>query len=155
MRTYAPGGCTPILRAPKSYTHLSVISAITSSGRLFVRIRDRAFRGPDVVRFLKHLQQHLSGKLLIVWDGAKIHRGQAVQTFLAEGGAKRFRLERLPAYAPELNPDEGIWHYLKYVEMRNLICPTVAELRYELRLAIARLRHKVQVIQGCIEQTGL
>jgi transposase len=145
----------PRFCAPKSYTHLSVISAITSSGRLFVRIRDRSFRGPDVVGFLKHLQRHLSSKLLIVWDGAKIHRGQAVQRFLAEGGAERLQLERLPAYAPELTPDEGIWHSLKYVEMRNLICPTIADLRYELRLAIARLRHKPHVIRGCISQTRL
>jgi hypothetical protein len=57
-----------------------------------------------------------------------------------------------PAYAPELNPDEGIWNLLKRVELRNLCCNDLAELRLELRLAAARLRHKRTVIQGCITQ---
>ncbi len=64
------------------------------------------------------------------------------------------RLERLPAYAPELNPDEGIWNLLKRVELRNLCCDDLAELRRELRLAAARLRHKTAVIEGCITQCG-
>ena len=67
----------------------------------------------------------------------------------------RIHLERLPGYAPDLNPDEGIWSYLKYRELKNVVCQNTTELRYELRLAVARLRHKRQVIQGCITQAGL
>ncbi len=69
-------------------------------------MRDRSLRGPDVVRFLQHLLRHIPGKLLVIWDGAPIHRAQVVRDFLAAGGAARIRLEQLPAYAPELNPDE-------------------------------------------------
>lgn len=61
-----------------------------------------------MVRFLKHLLRKITGKLLIVWDGSPIHRGKAVKEFLASGAARRLQLERLPGYAPELNPDEGI-----------------------------------------------
>jgi transposase len=61
---------------------------------------------------------------------------------------------RLPGYAPELNPIEGIWQYLKHVELNNQCCHDLAELEYELRKAIARLRHKPQVIDGCIRQVG-
>jgi transposase len=64
------------------------------------------------------------------------------------------RLEQLPAYAPELNPDEGIWKHLKNVELKNLCCQNIAELRTELRKAKERLRHKVDVIIGCIRQPG-
>jgi hypothetical protein len=53
-----------------------------------------------------------------------------------------------------LNPDEGIWRYLKHVELRNVCCAALSELRYELRLAIARLRHKVSVTKGCISHAG-
>ncbi len=49
----------------------------------------------------------------------------------AEGGAKRIQLESLPGYAPELNPDEGIWNYLKRVELRNMCCSGLEELRRE------------------------
>lgn len=71
-----------------------------------------------MVCFLKHLLCHIPSKILVVWDGAPIHQGQEVKRFLANGGSQRIWLERLPGYAPELNPDEGIWNYLKRVELR-------------------------------------
>jgi transposase len=65
------------------------------------------------------------------------------------------RLERLPGYAPELNPDEGIWKHLKCVELKNVCWPKpLSELRVELRRAKERLRHKRGVILGCIRQPG-
>jgi transposase len=61
----------------------------------------------------------------------------------------------LPGYAPELNPDEGIWKHLKYTERKNLCCQSLAEIRVELGKAKERLRHKKHVILGCIRQSGL
>jgi transposase len=155
VRSWAPVGEPPILRAPCSYDHLSAISAITPSGQLLLHAQEEAYHGGDVVRFLEHVLRHIGGKLLILWDGASIHRSQAIKDFLCAGAAKRIHLERLPGYAPDLNPDEGIWSYLKYRELKNVVCQNQSELRYELRLAVARLRHKRQVIQGCIAQAGL
>jgi transposase len=152
--SYAPKGQTPLLRVPLTRDHLSAISAITQDGRLLLRVQDRALRSPDVVRFLQHLLRQIPGKLLVIWDGAPIHRGQPVKDFLAAGGAERLHLEPLPAYAPELNPDEGIWRYLKRVELRNVCCPTLWDLSHELRLAVARLRHKAAAIRGCIAHAG-
>ena len=63
-------------------------------------------------------------------------------------------MERFPGYAPDLNPDEGIWTYLKHVELRNLCCQNLAQLRQHLRLATARLRHKRSVIQACALECG-
>lgn len=155
VATYAPRGQTPILRVPLTWDHLSVIAAITPDGKLYVAIQDRAFKGTDIVAFLKHLLRHIPGKLLLIWDGLPAHRGQAVKDFLRAGAAKRLHLEQLPGYAPDLNPTEGIWQYLKYVEMKNLCCPTLLHLRDELRKAIARLRHKTQVICACIDHIHL
>jgi transposase len=154
VRTYAPRGQTPILRVPCTRDHLSVISGLTHDGRLFLHVRERAFRGPEVVRFLQHLLRHIEGQILVIWDGAPIHRAQPVKDFLAQGAAARLQLEPLPGYAPDLNPDEGIWHYLKHVELRNLCCADLSELRGELRLAVQRLRHKAAVLRGCITECG-
>ena len=154
VRTWAPRGETPVLRAYLTRDHLSVISGLTLEGQLLLQMRQQAFCGPDVVRFLRHLPRHIPGKLLVLWDGASIHRGQAVRDFLAAGGAARVHLEQLPAYAPELNPDEGIWHYLKHVELRNLCCDDLPALQQELRRAVARLRHKPAVLQGCLTEVG-
>ena len=90
----------------------------------------------------------------MIWDGSPIHRGQAVKDFLASGGASRLKLEQLPGYAPDLNPDEGIWKHLKYVELKNVCCQSLLELRRELRKAKERLRHKKHVILGCSRQPG-
>ncbi len=123
-------------------------------GTLLLMAQERALRSPNVVRFLKHLSGHIAGKLLVIWDGSPIHRGQPVKDFLANGGAERIRLETLPGYAPELNPDEGIWNYLKRVELRNVRCSNRSELRRAMGLAVKRLRHKRHIIRGCIKQAG-
>lgn len=93
----------------------------------------------------------------MIWDGSPIHRGRVVKEFVAQGAvADRVQLEQLPGYdAPDLNPDEGIWKHLKYVELKNVCCRSLSELRVELRRAKERLRHKKHVILGCIRQPGL
>lgn len=132
-----------------------MISAITPEGKLYTMKQDDSFDGHDIVCFLKHLLRQISGKLLIIWDQLPAHRGQAVKDFLRDGAAKRLQLELLPGYAPDLNPDEGVWNYLKTVELKNLCCHNLAELRDELRKAIERLRHKTDVIKGFIRQVRL
>ncbi len=154
VRTYAPVGQTPVIGAPLSRDHLSAMGGITPAGKLYLMVQERAYRGQDVVRFLKHLLQHIAGKLLLIWDGAPIHRSKAVQNYLSRGGAQRIHLEQFPSYAPELNPAEGIWNYLKRVELKNLCCQSISHLYYELGKAKERLRHKTNVILGCIKQPG-
>ncbi len=154
VRTYAPVGQTPILRAHLTRDHLSAISGITPAGKLYMQVQQGAIDSADVIRFLEHLLQHIHSKLLVVWDGSPIHRSQMLKDFLASGAAARIHLERLPGYAPELNPDEGIWRYLKRVELRNLICRDLSHLRTELRKATKRLRAKPVIIKSCIRQSG-
>jgi transposase len=153
VRTYAPRGQTPVLRVPLTRDHLSVISGITADGHLLAQIQEQAFKGPAVVRFLRQLLRQLGGKLLVIWDGLPAHQEEAVKRFLTDAGGA-IRLERLPGYAPDLNPDEGVWHYLKQVELRNVACHDLAELRCALRLALARLRHKPDVIRSFFKQYG-
>jgi len=119
-----------------------------------MHVQEYAFRGPRVVRFLRHLLRHIPGKLLVIWDGAPIHRSHVVQEFLAHAGAQRLWLEQLPGYAPELNPVEGSWRQLKRGQLRNVCCRTLTELRYEVRLATANLRHKVAVLASLPKLCG-
>jgi transposase len=154
VRTYAPVGQTPILHEHLTRDHLSVISAISLEGKLYMMEQERSFKSQDVVRFLRHLLGQIPGKLLIIWDGSPIHRGRAVKDFLASGAASRLQLEQLPGYAPDLNPDEGVWKHLKCVELKNLCCRSLSELKVELRKAKERLRHKRDLILGCIKQPG-
>ncbi len=142
-----------------THDHLSAICALVHNGRhkgrLLVQVRDRAFCGRSVIGFLLHLLRHLKGKLLVIWDGASIHRSKAVQAFLASPAARRLKVERLPGYAPELNPVEAVWQYLKRVELRNQCCHDLVHLQAEWRKALARLRHKTKVLLGCLRKPGL
>jgi transposase len=154
VRTSAPIGQTPILSVELTRDHLSAIGGMTPDGRLFMHIQDHSYKGPDVVRFLQRLLRKIPGKLLIIWDGASIHRSQVVKEFLTKGGAKRIHLERLPGYAPELNPQEGVWNLLKRRELKNLCALDFQQLATELVRAKERLRHRKSVLCQCVAHAG-
>ena len=155
VRTYAPVGQTPILREWCTRDHLSAIGAISPEGKLYFHSQDRALDSADVVAFLEHLLREVPGRMVIIWDGAPIHRSRTITQFLANVAAQRLHLERLPAYAPELNPDEGVWQQLKGVELRNVCCVDLPQLRHELRDAVKRVRRKPRIIQACFQGAGL
>ncbi len=100
VRTWAPQGQTPILTVPLTHDHLAAISGITPAGRLFMQTQERAYHA-DEARALSPppTAQGAWAGLLVIWDGAPIHRGQPVKDFLRRGAACRLHLEQLPAYA--------------------------------------------------------
>ena len=155
MRTDAPVGYTPILRDWWARDHLSAISAISPEGKRYVHGQDDAMNAADVVTFLEHLRREVPGRIVIIWDGSPIHRSHTLQEFLANGAAPRLHLERLPAYAPELNPSKRVWHQLKGVEWRNLCCFDRRHLRDELRTAVTRVRRQPRILTGCCAGAGL
>ncbi len=91
----------------------------------------------------------------MIWDGSPIHRRGTVTQFVAESKGE-IVVERLPGYAPDLNPwDEGGWNHLKNVEMRNLAWHDLEELHEQFHLAVARLRQKHHLVQAFCAQAGL
>ena len=154
VRTWAPCGQTPVLRVPLTRDHLSAISGITMDGRLFMQVRPASYNAAGVVGFLRVLLRKISGPILLIWDGSPIHRAHEIKDFLSRGSAKRLHLEQLPGYAPDLNPDEGIWNYLKRVELGNVCCQNLEHLQQEVIRARERLRHKRDIIRSCSRQCG-
>jgi transposase len=155
VRTYAPVGQTPIVREWWTRDHLSAISAISPEGKLYFHCQDYAMDSGDVVAFLEHLLREVPGHMVIIWDGSPIHRSQVIREFLAHGAAQRIHVERLPGYAPELNPGEGLCQQLKGVELWNACCLNLSHLRHELRDAVRRVRRKPRIIYGCFKGAGL
>jgi transposase len=155
VKTYAPRACTPILRAKLTRDHLSVMGGMTPAGRIYTLARQESLNGSHSVEFLVHLMRVASERLLVIWDGSPIHRRSIVGEFAAETHGK-VSLDRLPGYAPDLNPwDAGGWNHLKNVEMRNLICKDLEELHQEFHLAIGRLRQKPWLVRSFFDQAGL
>jgi len=154
VRTWAPCGQTPVLQVPLTHDHLSAISGITPDGRLFMQVRPGSYDAAAVVGFLRVLLRKICGPIVLIWDGSPIHRAHEIKDFLKRGAAKRLHLEQLPGYAPDLNPDEGIWNYLKRVELGNVCCSDCDHLYREIIRAKERLRHKKEVIKSCSRQCG-
>lgn len=122
---------------------------MNQEGRFYSQVRERAFDAVAVVEFLRHLLRQVPGKLLVIWDGAPIHRSKVVKAFLQTEANGRLALEPLPGCAPDLNPlDTGVWHWLKDVALANVCAASLAELRQELRAAVARLRRKPSIIKA-------
>ncbi len=82
VRTWAPRGQTPVLRVPLTRDHLSSISGITLNGRLFMQVRPNSYDSAAVVGFLRVLLRKMTGKIVVIWDGSPIHRGQEIKDFL-------------------------------------------------------------------------
>ena len=102
-----------------------------------------------VTEFLRHLRRVVPGKVLVVWDGAPIHRSKVVKAFLQAEAAGRQELAPLPGYAPDLKPlDCGVWHWLKNVALANVCATDLADLKRELRAATTRLRRQPAVIKA-------
>lgn len=155
VRTYAPEAHTPVLREKQTRDHLSVMGGMTPAGRVYTLARQESLNGLHSIEFLVHLLRVAGKRLLVIWDGSPIHRRAEVTEFVA-GTRGKVWLEALPGYAPDLNPwDEGGWHHLKNVEMRNLVCLDLEELHQEFYLAIGRLRQKPQLVQSFFAQAGL
>jgi transposase len=155
VRTYSPAACTPVLREKQTRDHLSVMGGLTPAGKVYTLARQVSLNGWHSVEFLAHLLRVAGPRLLVIWDGSPIHRRVAVTEFIARTKG-RLHVEALPAYAPDLNPwDEGGWHHLKNVELRNLACRDLEELHEQFHLAVHRLRSKPALVQSFFEQAGL
>lgn len=156
VKSYAPVGLTPILHEWLTRDHLAVMGAITTGGRIYTMIRQKSFAGEQVIEFLIHLLKVASERLLIVWDRSPIHRRVHVQEFLKHPSLRgSIHAEYFPAYAPELNPIEGLWQHMKHVELRNHISLDLEDLHGEVYLTLNRLRQKPRLVKSFFQGAGL
>lgn len=136
-----------------NWHHFSAIAGITW-WRFYFRLYPDAINADRVVEFLRQLQRHVRGKLLIVWDRLNAHRSVLVRDFVAAQRG-RIQLEWLPAYAPELNPVEYLWGHWKHHELPNF-CPRDAwQLSTEARRALRRMRRRPTLIVAFWKQADL
>src|SRR5713101_6203315 len=148
VRTWAPRGQTPVLQHHFNWKVLSAAAGITW-WNFYFRLYPGAIHAAEVIDFLGHLLRHLPGKLLVVWDGLPQHRARLVAEFIrAQRG--RLAIERLPAYAPELNPVEYIWGYWKHHELPNFCPRDFGQLSYQARRALLRMRHRPPLMRSIV-----
>ena len=153
VRTWARRGQTPVLQETFGWKRSSIIAGILLWRFLF-QIHPGSIKGPQVAGFLQALLRAVPGKVLVIWDGAAIHRCRLVQEFAA-GTRGRLELARLPAYAPELNPAEYLWAHLKEHEIANLCVKEAWQLSLHATAALRRMRRRPRIIRACFAQAEL
>jgi transposase len=156
-KTWSPVGQTPVLHHRYGHDRISAISGIAVSPKrfhctLYCQLYEDNIQNQEVAVFLRHLLHQVRGHLIVLLDNGKPHRGESVQELLAR--TSRLHLEPFPPYAPELNPDEGVWNQLKS-SLANGRPDTQAELMDVLSDEICRLSASQRLLRGCIHQSEL
>lgn len=136
-----------------SWKQLSVIAGV-SFVRFYFRLFHGAIRSPQVVEFLKVLREVIGKKLLIVWDRLQAHRSKLVRAFI-EQQSGAIALEYLPAYAPELNPVECIWGYLKSHAMPNFCAKDLGHLKHTARSRLRSMQRRTTLVGAFWKQAEL
>ena len=156
-KTWSPVGQTPILLHRYRHDRISAISGIAVSPKrfhctLYCQLYEDNIQGEEVAVFLRHLLRQVRGHLIVLLDNGKTHRSDPVGELLAR--TSRLHLVPFPPYAPELNPDEGVWNHLKST-LANGRPDTQTELMDVLADEICRLAASQSLLQGCIQQSNL
>ncbi|MCC6426648.1 MAG: transposase [Phycisphaerales bacterium] len=162
-RSWAPRGQTPVIRCWDRRDRLNVIGAITvPPGRerhrlsAVFRIHTKNIKTPQAAEFMRILDRHIRGPLIVVLDLLNVHRA-AVKRWLASRppGAPRVMVEWLPPYAPDLNPAEQLWNNGKRTELANLAPADRGDLRGHVRRSLIRQRCSPRLLASAFDHAGL
>ena len=157
-RTWAPVGQTPIHHSWDRRDRLSAISALTVSPRqrrpgLYFDILDHNVRTDDFEAFVVHLLRRLSRPIILVMDRYSVHRAAAKR--LSARFGRRVDIEWLPAYAPDLNPDEQVWNRAKYTDLANFIPEDVDELGHALAASLRDTKRQQPLLRAFFKHARL
>jgi len=159
-RTWAPCGQTPVMRhRVRHHRKISTIGGISISphrrhlGWYLHFHSDESIRQEQVIAFLRHLLAHLRGNVIIVWDRLGAHRGAQMRAYLRQH--PRLTIEELPSYAPELNPNEYGWSYLKYGILANFCPHDLDELEREVFVAAVDAQTQQELLRSFVKASKL
>jgi transposase len=160
-RTWAPRGETPILTPVGGHwKRLSIAGALAfrwdgRRSRFFFQTRPGTYKDVGLISFLRQLKRHFRGpRVLLIWDGLAAHKSGRMHAYLARQ-RRWLTVERLPGYAPELNPVEQVWGNLKGQELANVCAPDLQTLHAPLRAGCRRLRHPSPLPFSFLRHAGL
>ena len=150
-------GQTPTVHHFDRRDRISAISGISVSPRrqrlnLHFQLHIENIRQLQARDFLRQLLRQIRGHIFLFWDGANPHRGKLVREFCARN--KRLHLQRFPAYAPEFNPDEGIWKLAKQ-RLANGQAHDLPELMLAVIESLETIRANRRNLRACITHSAL
>jgi transposase len=153
VRTWAPKGQTPVIQFHFNWKQLSMIAGLSLTNAYF-RLHEGSIKSAQIVEFLKALVKHIGRRLLIVWDGLKAHRSRLVREYV-DGLDGHIVLSFLPPYAPELNPVEYLWAWLKRHALANYCPDSIATLAHTARGKLKSAQRRTSLIAAFWKQAEL
>lgn len=154
-KTWGIRGQTPIIRHRFNWPKLSAISAVTTNPHIYMKLLpNKTVRSEQIKKFLAHLLKCIPGKIFVVWDRISTHRSKIVKKYIKEH-KDRLNIYFLPAYAPELNADEGVWNYIKWHELSNFCANDIDELKEAISKSVQKIRNRPKLIKSFFNQTPL
>lgn len=146
-RSRGAKGQTPVVRRTGNRFSVNAVSALSTRGRMRFMVFTEAFDAKVMCRFLARLVGHFDPKVHLIVDRHSAHRSKAVRAWLADH-KDRVELHFLPAYSPELNPDE-----LVNADLKRSLPPThrarnQAEFAAETRRFFHRRQRRPHIVRG-------
>jgi transposase len=146
-RGWSPVGETPVVKFPLRGGRLSAISGVTLDGEVYFRMYNGSIKARQVAVFVRHIARQISGPIDLIWDGSSTHRAREVELEI-DMLWPRLDVHRFPAYAPELNPDEYLWNWLKNKKLVNCSVSSIAELGARISRAVKSARRRPELIHS-------
>lgn len=134
---------------------LIVFTPKGNNPRAVFRLQPGSMDTEDFIDLLKDIKIEMKGrKLLLIWDGLPAHRSKAIITYI--GSQKRWlRVERYPAYAPELSPVEFLWSPMKTRDLAHTPPKGLTHLKRIVRRSFRRIRADTLLLKGCLRKAGI
>jgi putative transposase len=159
-RTWGLRGVTPLVRSTGSWKNISATGIVlTDASMKHVRALCTFTRGSvkkeDTLETLKHLSRHINGSIALFWDGLAQHRAGVVREYLTTHAHRFVMVERFPAYAPELNPQEYIWASSKTRDFAGYVPEDTTELLLRAKKSIRRIQRSPDLLRGALRKSGL
>ena len=145
---------TPTVYLPTScWDRVSIIGGIARDGRVITNSVVGSVKSAGVVAFLEYVLNTISGQVIVVFDNARIHKSKLVTKFVA--GQSRLEVVHTPPYAPECNPVEWLWSWVKRTELIGLPARSVGDLRAAWKRGLARVRSRAGLVQSFFAGSAL
>ncbi|CAG0955482.1 hypothetical protein ANAEL_00314 [Anaerolineales bacterium] len=145
--TWAPKGQTPVIRTTGSRHSLNLVSAISAKGSMrFMTVKGN-MTADRFIEFLERLLKNQSKPVFLIVDGHPVHRSARVRAFV-ESTEGRLKLFHLPAYSPELNPDEQVWNQLKNHRIGKMFIKSLDDMVEKVGSALRSIQRSPALIRS-------
>jgi transposase len=154
-RTWGKKGETPIVEATGARHGLSLISAITSKGKMRFMIKEKGGVNASVfIEFLKRLVVGATRPIYLIVDRGPAHRAKKTKAFVETLGGK-LKLFFLPPYSPDRNPDELVWKHLKADTVGRMVTTSKADFKEKVVASMRSLQKRPEKISAFYQKPSL